>query len=130
MSTSSWKVLASSMKKVCNGKEKSEPTDHQLSRIKESLGELTMLLARLEYERNVSSESESESESESDESSESDSDEDCDGDCASSSGSTKRSYTKGPRAMGYRLFIEHGGSRAQWGEKSEKYKDRIYERNS
>jgi hypothetical protein len=43
--------------------------------------------------------------------------------------SSKRSYKKGPRSKGYTLYIENGGSRAKWSDKSDKYKDNYYNRH-
>lgn len=129
MSQSAWKTLASSLKKIVKGSEDKEPTEKQLETVKAHLGELHVLLARLELEdEDSSSESESDdSESEESDSCDSDDSVECDGD--SCSNSEKRKYKKGPRSMGYSLFLQHGGTRAQWSEKSEKYKNRYYERN-
>ena len=128
-STSHWKTLASSLKKVVKGVGK-DPTEHQLETVKAYIGELHTLLARLELECESSTDSESDSsgsdsESESDDSN-SDS-EDCDGDSCPKV--EKRKYIKGPRAKGYKLFIALGGTREQWSAKSNKYKDRFYEKN-
>ena len=60
----------------------------------------------------------------SDESSDEDSDDSCDTE------SSKRSYKKGPRSLGYKLYIDNGGTRSKWSEKSDKYKDNYYERHS
>merc|ERR1712216_1009934 len=116
-----------SLKKIVNGSEDKEPTEKQLETVKAHLGELHVLLARLELE-DSSSESDSDSDSsECDDCSDSDDSVECDGD--SCSNSEKRKYKKGPRSMGYSLFLQHGGTRAQWSDKSEKYKNRYYERN-
>ncbi len=129
MSQSAWKTLASSLKKIVKGSEDKEPTEKQLETVKAHLGELHVLLARLELEdEDLSSESESDdSESEESDCCDSDDSVDCDGDSCSTS--EKRKYKKGPRSMGYSLFLQHGGTRAQWSDKSEKYKNRYYERN-
>lgn len=126
MSQSSWKTLASSLKKIVKGSEDKEPTEKQLETVKAHLGELHVLLARLELEESSSSESDDSESGESD-SSDSDDSVDCDGD--SCSNSEKRKYKKGPRSMGYSLFLQHGGTRTQWSDKSEKYKNKYYERN-
>ena len=129
--TSHWKTLASSIKKVVKGTEK-EPTEHQLETVKACIGDLHTLIARLELDCESSDDSDSdESGSESESDSESDSEcssEECDGDSCSPK-KEKRKYNQGPRAKGYKLFIAQGGSREQWSEKSDKYKDRYYERN-
>ena len=129
--TSHWKTLASTMKKIVKGTEK-EPTEHQLETVKACIGELHTLIARLELDCESSDDSDSdESGSESESDSESDSEcssEECDGDSCFPK-REKRKYQPGPRAKGYKLFIAQGGSREQWSEKSDKYKDRYYERN-
>ena len=128
-STSHWKSLASSLKKVVKGVGK-DPTEHQLETVKAHIGELHTLLARLELDCESSSESESDSSGSDSESGSDDSDsdsEDCDGD--SCPVREKRKYKQGPRAKGYKLFIATGGTREQWSAKSDKYKDRFYEKN-
>merc|ERR1711943_36537 len=114
-STSHWKTLASSMKKT----------------VKACIGELHTLIARLELDCESSDDSDSDesgSESDSESDSECSSEDECDGDSCSPK-REKRKYQPGPRAKGYKLFIAQGGSREQWSEKSDKYKDRYYERN-
>lgn len=132
-STSHWKTLSSSLKKVVKGVGK-DPTEHQLETVKAHIGELHTLLARLELDCESSSDSDSHSDSDSSESdSDSESDDsnsesdDCDGD--SCPPREKRKYKQGPRAKGYKLFIATGGTRDQWSAKSDKYKDRFYEKN-
>ena len=53
-----------------------------------------------------------------------------DTDSGGSESSERRSYKKGPRSKGYTLYIKNGGSRANWAEKSDKYKDKYYDRKS
>jgi len=57
------------------------------------------------------------------------SDEECSDDSCDTE-SSKRSYKKGPRSMGYKLYIDNGGTRSKWSDKSDKYKDNYYDRHS
>ena len=51
--------------------------------------------------------------------------------CSSNScGSERRTYKKGPRSKGYTLYIKNGGTRSSWSDKSDKYKDKYYNRKS
>merc|ERR1712100_1015818 len=87
-STSHWKTLASSMKKIVKGTEK-EPTELQLETVKACIGELHTLIARLELDCESSDDSDSDesgSESDSESDSECSSEDECDGDSCSPKG--------------------------------------------
>ena len=110
--TATYKALIGAMKEAM--KECEEPTEAQKKTILEMLGPLAAHVSAPACE----SESDSDgSDSESD-------DDECDG------GSCKRSYKPGPRAKGRRLYKKNGGTEEKWRAKSDKYKDKYYERHA
>ena len=103
----------------------------------EELAEITRLVAELtatvvpDEDDSSSGEDVSSVECDSDEES-SDEDSECcaDTDSCASESSERRPYKKGKRAKGYALYIKNGGTRASWSEKSDKYKDKYYDRKN
>lgn len=125
--------IATAIKALTGAIEKEEiPTFEELAEISRLVAELTASVVPAEDEsssgEDVSSvECDTDEESSAEESSD---EESCSGDSCGSESSERRPYKKGPRAKGYALYIKNGGNRAGWSEKSDKYKDRYYERHS
>ena len=121
--------IATAIKALTGALEKEEiPTFEELADITRLVAELTATVVPDEDESS-SGEDVSSVECDTDEES---SDEECsaESDSCGSESSERRSYKKGPRSKGYALYIKNGGTRASWGEKSDKYKDKYYERKS
>jgi hypothetical protein len=120
--------IATAIKALTGAIEKEEiPTVEELAEITRLLAELTS--SAVPDDDSSSGEDVSSVECDTDEES---SDEECsaESDSCGSESSERRSYKKGPRSKGYALYIKNGGTRASWGEKSDKYKDKYYERKS
>lgn len=96
--------------------------------IHDEVSELLSLISQLSILMKEDEESSGEDVSSVDCSDES-SDEECSDDSCDTE-SSKRSYKKGPRSMGYKLYIDNGGTRSKWSDKSDKYKDNYYTRHS
>tara|TARA_E500000331_G_scaffold305999_1_gene310027 strand:+ start:731 stop:1093 length:363 start_codon:yes stop_codon:yes gene_type:complete len=115
--------ITTAIKALTGAIEKEEiPTVEELTEIARLVAELTASMVPSEDDSSSGEDVSSEECDTEDESS----DEDCNSCDSESSG--RRSYTKGPRAKGYALYIKNGGTRASWSEKSDKYKDKYYER--
>ena len=120
--------IASAIKALTAAIEKEEiPTFEEIAEITRLVAELTAT-AVADEEESSSGEDVSSVECSSDE--ESDEEECSDSDSCGSESSERRCYKKGPRAKGYALYIKNGGTRASWSEKSDKYKDKYYDRHS
>ena len=116
--------IATAIKALTGALEKEEiPTFEELAQITRLVAELTATVVPDE-EDSSSGEDVSREECDSDEESDAKSDS-CD-----SESSERRPYKKGKRAKGYALYIKNGGTRASWAEKSDKYKDKYYERKN
>ena len=121
--------IATAIKALTGAIHKEEiPTQQELAEITRLVAELTATTV-LDDDESSSGETVSSVECDTDEES---SDEECsaESDSCGSESSERRSYKKGPRSKGYALYIKNGGTRASWGEKSDKYKDKYYERKS
>jgi hypothetical protein len=121
--------ITSAIKALTGALDKEEiPTVQEVADIIRLLGKLTASAVPADDE---SSSGEDVSSVECD-TNEENSDEECsaESDSCGSESSERRSYKKGPRSKGYALYIKNGGTRASWGEKSDKYKDKYYDRKS
>jgi len=120
--------IATAIKALTGALEKEEhPSLEELAEITRLISELTASVIP-DDDESSSGEDVSSVECTTDE----ESDEECcaDNDSCGSESSERRSYKKGPRAKGYSLYIKNGGTRASWAEKSDKYKDKYYDRKS
>ena len=119
-------------------KKEEIPTIEEVSEINHILSQLIMLMNHEESSDEESSDEESSDEESSCEEvtnvecsdDESSDEESCSGESCDTESSGRRSYKKGPRSKGYTLYIENGGTRAKWSDKSDKYKDNYYSRHS
>lgn len=121
--------ISTAIKALTGALEKEEiPTFEELAQITRLVAELT---ATLVPDEDDSSSGEDDSSVECDTDEETDDEECCtETDSGCSESSERRSYKKGPRSKGYTLYIKNGGTRANWAEKSDKYKDKYYDRKS
>ena len=120
--------IATAIKALTGALEKEEvPTFEELAEISRLFAELT---ASVVPDEDESSSGEDVSSVECDTDDESDEECSAESDSCGSESSERRSYKKGPRSKGYALYIKNGGTRAKWAEKSDKYKDKYYDRKS
>ena len=116
--------IASAIKALQGALEKEEIlTPQELSEIHSLLAQLVTTMVPLESDESSSGEDVSSEECSSE-------DEDEDSDSGESESSERRSYKKGPRRLGYELYVSNGGTREKWSKKSDKYKDNYYARKN
>ena len=132
--------IAIAMKNLKYALKKEEiPTVSEIVEITRLVAELTAKVVKDE-EESSSGEDVSSVECDTDEESEEDSTEDSEEDSTEDSKAKKKEKEKdskekdskakrqpSARALGYRLYMNNGGTRASWAKKSEKYKNTYYE---
>ena len=123
--------ISTAIKALNGAHEKEEiPTVEELTEISRILTELIASMIPNDESDSEEDVSSVECNSEDEEESSDDDDESCCEDSCGSESSERRTYKKGPRSKGYTLYIKNGGTRASWSDKSDKYKDKYYNRKS